>query len=401
MKKVLIFSLAYPPFIGGAEVAIQEITNRISPADFSFDMITLRFDANLPRYEKIGNVAVHRIGFAKKNATINDLAVFPLKLNKYFFPFIAFMKARRLHSQNNYDLIWAMMANYAGFAALFFKLANPRIPFLLTLQEGDPIEYIKKRVRFVYPLFVRIFTKADFVQAISRYLGVFARDMGFAGPLKVVPNAVAIEHFSRAYPQEELDALKRKLGKKKDDIYLITTSRLVKKNGVEDIIAALQFLPKNIKLLIAGIGPLEKDLRFQVSNFKFQDRVLFLGHIGHAELPRYLKISDIFIRPSLSEGMGNSFVEAMVAEIPVIATPVGGIVDFLFDPERNPEYEPTGIFCEVRNPKSIAEKIRYLLEHEEVKKEITANAMRLAREKYDWDIIARDMQHIFETLCAS
>ena len=64
VKKILIFSLAYyPNFVGGAEVAIKEITDRISPEDFEFHMITLRFDSRLPKTEKIGNIFVHRIGF--------------------------------------------------------------------------------------------------------------------------------------------------------------------------------------------------------------------------------------------------------------------------------------------------------------------------------------------------
>ena len=54
MKRVLIFSLTYHPFIGGAEVALKEITDRLDPSEFEFDMITLRFDSNLPRVEKMG-----------------------------------------------------------------------------------------------------------------------------------------------------------------------------------------------------------------------------------------------------------------------------------------------------------------------------------------------------------
>ena len=60
-KRVLIFSLAYLPLAGGAELAIKNITDRIG--DISFDLIALQFDSALPRREKIGNVTVHRIGF--------------------------------------------------------------------------------------------------------------------------------------------------------------------------------------------------------------------------------------------------------------------------------------------------------------------------------------------------
>ncbi|MBI1755215.1 glycosyltransferase family 4 protein [Candidatus Azambacteria bacterium] len=389
-KKILIFSLAYVPFMGGAEVAIEEITNRISHADFSFDMITLRFDANLPRYEKIGNVHIHRIGFTKWGA-----------MNKYLFPFTACFKAWRLHRKNEYDGIWAMMANYAGFAALFFKIAHPRVPFLLTLQEGDPIGYIKHRVRYVYLLFARIFTKADFVQAISHYLGKFARDMGFTGLLEVVPNGVNTKHFSFAYPQAELDALKQKLGKKNDDRFLITTSRLAKKNAVDDAIKALPLLPESVKFLVLGIGPDEAMLKNLAREIGVEKRVLFLGQITHAQMPKYLHISDMFIRPSLSEGMGNSFVEAMAASVPVIATQEGGIADFLFDPDKNPDKEPTGLAVRPRSPEDIARQTERYLKDTVLAARIVANAKKLVFEKYDWDFIARKMKIIFNTLCGS
>ena len=60
-KNILIFSIAYIPFVGGAELAVKEITDRIyksdsnTERDFTFDMITLRFNKNWPKFEKIGN----------------------------------------------------------------------------------------------------------------------------------------------------------------------------------------------------------------------------------------------------------------------------------------------------------------------------------------------------------
>jgi hypothetical protein len=61
-RKILIFSLAYFPHVGGAEVAIKEITDRIAPDDIEFHMLTLQL-GNEPAEEKLGNVSVHRIGW--------------------------------------------------------------------------------------------------------------------------------------------------------------------------------------------------------------------------------------------------------------------------------------------------------------------------------------------------
>src|SRR3989344_7936056 len=118
-KRILIFSLTYHPFIGGAEIAIKEITDRISASEYEFDMITLRFDKNLPEVERIGNVTVHRIGMTTDSPNISDRRIpFTARLSKILFPFFSFLKARSLHKQNAYSAIWAMMANHAAFGAL-------------------------------------------------------------------------------------------------------------------------------------------------------------------------------------------------------------------------------------------------------------------------------------------
>ena len=392
-KKILIFSLVYVPYVGGAELATKNETDRIN--DIAFDMVTLRFDSSLPKVEKNGNITVYRIGFTKKSPTMADLVKFPLAINKLLFPFLACFKAHQLYKKNNYDAVWGMMAAYAGFGAMFFKTWHPRVKYLLTLQEGDPIEHYFEKVGILRPLFHKVFTKADFVQVISTYLGKWARDMGYQGELKVVPNAVDAAHFSQVYSQAELEELKKKLGKDENDKFVITTSRLALKNAVDDVIKSLPYLPANIKFVILGIGPDEAKLKNLVAELKLENRVIFLGHVDHKDMPKYLKISDIFIRPSLSEGLGNSFIEAMAAEVPVVATPVGGIVDFLFDPEKNPDKEPTGLFCNVRDPQSIAAKIKMFLEDKEQTARIVANAKKLAFAKYDWNIIASDMRNIF------
>src|SRR5688572_18282412 len=235
-KRVLIFSLAYhPKHVGGAEIAIKEITDRVPPEEIDFHMVTLRFDSTLPKTEKIGNVLVHRIGFARPNPSMADLKRFPLHLNKILFQFLAALKAGSLHRKYRYDAVWAMMAHACAVPAGLFKTFHPSVPYVLTLQEGDPIDHIKRTMRPVYPLFVRGFRKADAIQAISTFLARWGKEMGFRGEVRVIPNAVDTKHFSRAYPTEEIDALKTKLAKKEDDVFIITTSRLVPKNAVGDV----------------------------------------------------------------------------------------------------------------------------------------------------------------------
>jgi glycosyltransferase involved in cell wall biosynthesis len=373
-KRVLIFCLAYyPRFIGGDSVAIKEITNRIDPQDIEFHMVTLRFDSNLPKVEKIGNVLVHRIGYTRSNPSMSDLKKFPLHYTKY-------------------DATWAVMAHSAGVPAALFKLLRPRVKYLLTLQEGDPPEYIERVMRPFWLLFVRAFTEADMVQVISTFLGQWARARGYTGPLEIVPNAVNTKHFSKEYSEDELNMIKIKLNKKENDIFLITTSRLVHKNAVDDVIRALPMLPLRVHFIILGIGPEESKLKKLAEEIGVSSRVQFLGLIDHQEMPKYLRVSDIFIRPSRSEGMGNSFVEAMAAGLPVIATQEGGIADFLFDAKKNPEKPSTGFAVEKDSPEDIARAVGEILGNPEGTKKVIDQARDLAFSKYDWELIARDMR---------
>ena len=391
MKKVLIFSLAYfPKHVGGAEVSIKEITDRIP--DIEFHMVTNRFDSTLPRVEKIGNVLVHRIGIVTNNPTMNDLKKFPLHLNKFLFQFLAPLKAQLLQWKYGYDATWAMTAHSCGVPAAIFKMFNPRVKYILNLQEGDPPEYIERKLRPLWPLFTRAFTKADLIQTLSTFLAKWARRRGFTGPIEVVPNAVNVKHFSQQYPPAVINEIKDRLGKKMGDVFVITTSRLVLKNAVDDVIRAMPLVPENVHFIILGTGPDEMMLKKLTKDLNVENRVQFLGHIGHDEMPKYLKASDIFTRPSRSEGFGASFAEAMAAELPVVTTQEGGLSDFIFDEKRNPDQPITAWAVDKDSPKQIAEAIKDIMARPEKVRAVVATAKQMVIDKYDWDIIATQMR---------
>jgi glycosyltransferase involved in cell wall biosynthesis len=285
-----------------------------------------------------------------------------------------------------------MMAHSCGVPAAVFKLFARRPRFVLTLQEGDPPEHIKKVARPVWPLFKRAFSSADVVQAISSFLAEFATSMGHLKEPVVIPNGVDIAHFGKEHDDEDVAAALAVLGEKASNRYLITTSRLVPKNAVDVVIRSLAFLPENVVFLVLGIGPQEAELRTLATDEGVANRVRFLGQVDHAVLPTYLSLSDVFVRPSRSEGMGNSFLEAMAAGVPVVGTQFGGIADFLFDPDLNPNTEPTGFAVAPDDPIQLAEKISRALTDELLTDSIMHNARELVVKEYDWDLIAPEMR---------
>ncbi len=387
-KRILIFSLAYfPKFVGGAEVAVKEITDRLGDR-YDFDMVTLRLDSRLPLKEKIGNVTIYRVGWA---GIVDDIGRLPLRSRfaKIFMPISVWWKARQLHKKNPYHIVWSIMANQAGFAASFFKRSFPSVAFLLTLQEGDPIESIKKKVRPIYSLFEKIFLRADYVQSISNYLQKFAIDMGYVGNKSVVPNGVDISKFGSATP-DQIQVLRSELHLSEKDKVVFSASRLVEKNGMRDLIVAMSYLPTEYKLVVVGDGYLKQVLENVIKEYNLRDRVHLCGFINPDQLPAFFGMANVFVRPSLSEGLGNVFLEAMAARVPVIGTSVGGIPDIVHDRE-------TGLMVSVKNPKDIAEKIMLLERDSNLRNKIIGQSYEMVA-RYDWKSVTKSMDEIFSQI---
>ncbi len=393
-KSVAIFSLAYAPFFGGAEVAVKEITHCLRNG-FKFVCFTHKFDKKWPSEETMDGMRVVRVG-AGGVAASNCYGGW---FSKRVYPILAFWRARKMHKKEPFTAIWAIMASYGGAAALLFKLVYPRVPLLLTLQEGDSEAHIMGRVRWFYPFWKLLFRKADHIQVISNYLADFAVRHGAKCPIAVVPNGVDLSKFkiqNSKIKNKEANYKAKKL------ITIITTSRLVHKNGVDTLIGAAAELKKtkafDFRVLIAGAGPEERALMQLSQKLGVDNEVDFLGNIAPDEVPLYLSQADIFARPSRSEGLGNSFLEAMAAGLPVIGTNVGGIPDFLKDPILVGVTKATGLFAKVGDPKDVAQKITLLIKKPELRAIIIKNGQALVWSNYSWETIAEKMGGILRGL---
>lgn len=382
---IAVFSFAYAPFEGGAEIAIREIAKRLPM--FSFSIFTFRFDRKDLPVELADNAEIFRVGKPARRR-------YGILLKKIAYIFQAWQEAERRHRQRRFDLIWVMMASYGGIAALLFKMNHPMIPLLLSIQEGDSERHMRYGkfglVGFLGKLMVR---SADHIQVISRHLRDFSLRQGATVPVEVVPNGVDEKLFAATYRDAELRSLRSYLGIR-DEFVAVTTSRLVQKNGVDiliDAVAKCREKGRNIKCLIIGEGPLRKKLESRVTKLGLGNAVVFLGHIPQRDLPLYFGVSDMFIRPSRSEGLGNSFLEAMAAGVPVIGTPVGGIVDFLKDGD-------TGFIAQPDDAGSVAAKMREILDDPALTGKVVKNARELVHRNYSWETVAQLMRNIFNRM---
>jgi len=388
--KVLVFSLAYLPLVGGAEVALRHITKRIT--EIEFDLITARIKTDLATVEKQGNVNIYRVGAGKN-------------LDKYLYPIRAFLLARKMQREKGYDVVWSMMATWAGIAAVWFKIAHYRVKYLLTLQSGDSDWFIWKRTWFWYYWYRKIYTKADHITVLSHWLEKRARKYGYKGDISLVPNGVEVDKIEQIKNQGKGSGssefksiggeLKHKLNIPEKNKIVLTVSRLELKNDIGSLIKAVKILVKDYKMdvsaVIIGSGRERQKLDFLVKQAGLEANVIFLGKLSNGEALKYYLMADVFSRPSLSEGQGISFIEAMAFSVPVVATPVGGIPDFLVD-------KKTGLLCRVKNPSDLALKIKNLLEDKQLYLQIQNNALEMVTRRYNWDKIAQKMKAIIMDL---
>ncbi len=160
---------------------------------------------------------------------------------------------------------------------------------------------------------------------------------------------------------------------------LITVSRLTEKNGLLYLIKALpQILEEHpdARLEVIGYGPLQGQLQKTVEALGVAAAVEFKGHVPNERVNERLAAAAVFVRPSLEEGFGIAFVEAMAIGLPVVGTKVGGITDIVTD-------RVNGLLVEPLDSQSLALAINELLGNHPLAKKLGANGAKSVRERFD------------------
>ncbi len=198
----------------------------------------------------------------------------------------------------------------------------------------------------------------------------------------VVPVGVNTSIF---HPMES-SYFRERLGIEHDVPLILTVARLHPNKGLEYLVKAMDYVvreePKAI-LIIKGDGPLKNKLENLVWKLRLEQNVkLSTSFISHEEMALLYASCDFTVLPSIIEPFGFVVLESMACKKLVIASNVGGLRDILGD-------EKAGILVEPRNPKILAEKIIFLIRNPLVKKRMGAEALKIAKVRYDWNEVAK------------
>jgi glycosyltransferase involved in cell wall biosynthesis len=178
----------------------------------------------------------------------------------------------------------------------------------------------------------------------------------------------------------------------KDGFIIGTICRLSAEKGLDYLIESMRLLlshKANYKAIIIGEGPQKKILQSKIDNYGLARKVLIAGYRDQAF--NYLPLFDVFVLPSLTEGLPITILEAMQANTPIIATRVGGIPDVL----GNGAF---GIVVEPGNSAALAEAISYVSSNPVKINEMSNDARKAVLEKYSSRRMAEGYLKVYEAV---
>lgn len=205
----------------------------------------------------------------------------------------------------------------------------------------------------------------------------------------VIYNAVDVEEFS-ALPDRL--SLRRQFGFRETETLLICVGKMNPPKGhrylIEALLKVVPLFP-HLKLLILGDGPSRKALETLGQSLGLKDHLVFLGE--WAEVKEFLSLSDIFVFPTLSEGMPLALLEAMAVGKPCIASDIPPIREAIQDRE-------TGLLVKPRSAEAIAEAILELLKSPEKAQTIALRGRESIFKRFDAEKSARLLETLYQEI---
>lgn len=254
----------------------------------------------------------------------------------------AVWQLRRLLAAGRYDVVHYHTARAHALAPW---LPRPRGTRVVVSRLMDYRPHVALRVRYLYNRCV------DGVIAISEAIAGVLRDAGVnSRRIRVIYLGIDGERFAHAGSRRP--ALRDAWGVGPDDLVVITAAVLVPRKGHAVLLDALARLRADgvaLHWVICGDGPSRADIESRVSERGLRKHVTFTGFSSAVET--LLPGADVFVLPSLHEGLGIAAMEAMAAELPVIASRVGGLPEIVVDGE-------TGLLVPAGDATALADAIR-------------------------------------------
>ncbi len=360
--KILVLNYEFPPLGGGAgHVTCQLLRAFEKRPDLSFDLVTSSSrGAGLETFSE--NARIHYLDIGKTGdlhyQTNRDLLAYSWKSYRY---------AKNLVAQGGYDLCHAFFGVPCGFVA-----GRLGLPYGVSLQ-GSDVPFFNERFkipdRLVFRrLSKRIWRRASWVVANSEGLRDLALTTSPRQRIEIIPNGVDVDLFQ---PGE----------KSGSGLRVVCAARLIRRKRIDLLIRAMDELrDENVTLALAGTGNEEERLKDLARDLGLEERVRFAGYVEHDKVPAFFQAADLFVLPSVSEGMSIAVLEAMASGLPILMNDTGGSSEVLEDGAN-------GFLLETGSVPDIVRKIREYLGNRDLLRR-QGSVSRKKAEGLSWGMIA-------------
>lgn len=264
------------------------------------------------------------------------------------------------------------------------KLNVPVIPFLRTTY-NHPKYLIARILEWLTKSLVNQYLANS--EAVKEF---YVKNIGVPPEkITVIPNGIDVEYFNSIIPSP---GLKQSLSIKPDDFVIICVANLHINKGHRYLLEAFESIfqkhPESYLLLI-GEGQERNNLENQIKRYQSKEKILFLGQ--RTDVPQLLKISDLFVLPTLFEGQSNAILEAMTSGIPIITTDI---------PENRILIKNsfTGLLVEPKNVSSLTSAIWSIIKDRSLAKKLSNSAHAAIYEKHSLQSIKKIWNNFFSAL---
>ncbi|PZN11007.1 MAG: glycosyltransferase family 4 protein [Bacillota bacterium] len=231
-----------------------------------------------------------------------------------------------------YDAVHAHYAVPSGVLGLWYRRLRGR-PLVVTVH-GSDVLVLPERFPRLAPLLRRVLTGADHVIAVSNFLRQRVMERFGVPPGRITVQSAGID--TRVFRPEAPGAAEVRARYGQQPL-VVFTGNLIRRKGVDVLIQAFARVRERLgsgHLLLVG-PPVEEDyheiLRERVAALHLEEHVTFAGPLPPAEVAAAMAAADVFVLPSLDEGLGLVVLEALACGVPVVASRVGGIPEIVQD----------------------------------------------------------------------
>lgn len=389
--RVVVVTTYFRPLIGGVESNAERLSRFLTGTGCAVTVLTKRLTPDLPPEERLDGMRIVRIGPLGGRGPAGKWRVVPAA-------------ARWLiQHRAEHDVVCCIDYRGIGCAALAARAVSRRpVVFqaqtsgVLSAANADtllrqlgigPTAWLGRRLKSAV---TALYRRADAFACISREIERETREAGVPEDrVRFLPNPVDMDHFRPASPQERAMA-RRRLDVHDARPICVFAGRLSLEKGVMDLLeawrrlaaaGALDQVPGGPPLLLVA-GPdmaghawdVGASARAFAEQHGLRDSVRFLG--PQRDVAPLYQAADLAVVPSHFEALGLSAIEALASGVPLVATAVGGLQDFVRDGVN-------GVCCSPQSPAALAQQLQQVLSDPTFRGRLAEQARRSVERDYD------------------